>query len=75
MGSGMNTHKQNDAMERLRILEKAVVNLAESVRKSEARIDSEITDVLGELKALKLYLSRSAPDFKTQFPGLRQKVK
>ncbi len=71
----MGKQNQNDTSERLKILEKAVINLAEAVRKKDARVDVEMADVLAELKALKLYLSRSTPDFKKQFPELRQKVK
>jgi hypothetical protein len=31
--------------------------------------------VLGELKAIKLYLSRTMPEFKKDFPGILRKLK
>ena len=64
-----------DAAERLRILEKAVTSLADSQRKRETDVDDEIRDILVELKALKVFLSRSLPDFKKQFPEIQRKIK
>ncbi|HWR73244.1 MAG TPA: hypothetical protein VN604_08740 [Nitrospirota bacterium] len=71
-----NTRKNGgDTAERLRILEKAVASLADSQRKRETDVDDEIRDILVELKALKVFLSRSLPDFKKQFPEIQRKVK
>jgi len=65
----------NDLTERVKIQEKALGNMAETLRKREAEFDEELHDVLEELKALKLFLTRSNPDFKKQFPEIRKKVK
>ncbi len=64
-----------DLTERVRIQERALQNLADTLRKREAEFDEEMRDVLEELKALKLFLTRSVPDFKKQFPEIRKKVK
>lgn len=73
----MPTNRKNggEAAERLRILEKALTSLADSQKKREAAVDDEIRDILVELKALKVFLSRSLPDFKKQFPEIQRKVK
>ncbi len=71
-----NTRKNGgDAADRLRILEKAVTSLADSQRKRDAAVDDEIRDILVELKALKVFLARSQPEFKKQFPEIQRKVK
>ncbi len=65
----------NDLSERMKIQEKALLNLAATLQRKDAEYEEEIRDVLEDLKALKLFLSRNAPDFKKEFPGLRKKVK
>ncbi len=65
----------NDLRERVKIQEKAVAGLADSVKKQEAVFEEEMEDVIEELKAIKLYLSRTMPDFKKQFPDIRKKIK
>ncbi len=65
----------NDLSERMKIQEKALLNLAVALQKKDAEYEEEIRDVLEDLKALKLFLSRNAPDFKKEFPELRKKVK
>jgi len=65
----------NNTAERLRIQEKALSNLADSLKKYEAEFAGEINDVEAELKALKVFLARNIPEFKKQFPEIRQKVK
>ena len=64
-----------EAAERLRILEKAVTSLADSQKKRETAVDDEIRDIFVELKALKVFLARSLPEFKKQFPEIQRKVK
>jgi len=61
--------------ERIRILERAVDGLGDSLRKRSAAFDEEIGELQAELKALKLFLSRSVPEFKKQFPEIRRKVR
>ena len=60
--------------ERLKIQEKALSNLADSQKKHEAEVSEEIHDILVELKALKLFLSRNIPEFKKQFPEIQRKL-
>ncbi len=65
----------NELAERVKIQEKALQNLADMLKKRDAEYGEELRDVLEELKALKMFLARSAPDFKRQFPEIRKKVK
>jgi len=60
--------------ERLTILEKALSNLADSQEKHKTAVDEEIHDILVELKALKLFLSRTIPEFRKQFPEIQRKL-
>lgn len=72
----MNSMKRADGTaERLKIQEKALSNLADTLKKHETAYDEEIRDILSELKALKLFLSRNNPEFKKQFPEIQRKVK
>jgi hypothetical protein len=72
----MNDKKSaNDVMERLKIQEKALSNLADSLKKHEVETVDEIRDIQAELKALKLFLARNIPEFKKQFPEIQGKVK
>jgi hypothetical protein len=66
---------KDDAFERVRILEKAVANLGDTLRKRDSEYDEELHDILTELKALKLFLSRNLPEFKKQFPEIQCKVR
>jgi hypothetical protein len=66
---------KDDALERVRILEKAVANLGDALRKRDSEYDEELHDILTELKALKLFLSRNLPEFKKQFPEIQRKVR
>lgn len=66
---------KDDALERVRILEKAVANLGDTLRKRDGEYDEELHDILTELKALKLFLSRNIPEFKKQFPEIQRKVR
>lgn len=70
-----NKKSAGEVAERLKILEKAVSALADTLKKRDDDIDEEIRDVFLELKALKLFLSRNTPEFKKQFPEIRQKVR
>jgi hypothetical protein len=67
--------KNGDALERVRILEKAVANLGDVLRKRDDSYAEEFGDILKELKALKMFLSRNMPEFKEQFPQIQQKVR
>ncbi len=72
----MNAGKSaNGTAERLKIQEKALSNLADSVKKYEVETGEEIRDIQAELKALKMFLSRNVPEFKKQFPEIQRKVK
>ena len=72
----MNDKKSaNDVMERLKIQEKALSNLADSLKRHEVETVEEIRDIQAELKALKLFLARNIPEFKKQFPEIQGKVK
>jgi hypothetical protein len=64
----------NGAAGRLKIQEKALSNLADSQKKLEAEVGEEIHDIMVELKALKLFLSRNIPEFKKQFPEIQRKL-
>ncbi len=65
----------NGTAERLRIQEKALSNLADTLKRQEAEYAEEIRDIQAELKALKMFLARTIPDFKKQFPEIQRKVK
>lgn len=65
----------NGNTDRVRILEKALGNLGDSLKKRDVQVDEDIGEIKAELKALKLYLARSLPDFKKQFPEVRRKVR
>jgi len=72
----MNDKKsENSMMERLRIQEKALSNLADALKKNEIETAEEIKDIQAELKALMLLLARNIPEFKKQFPEIQRKVK
>jgi hypothetical protein len=66
---------KDDALERVKILEKAVANLGDTLKKRDSEYDEELHDILTELKALKLFLSRNMPEFKKQFPEIQRKVR
>jgi hypothetical protein len=65
----------NDIRERVKIEERALSNLADSLKKHEAESAEEIKDIQAELKALKVFLGRNIPEFKKQFPEIQGKVK
>ncbi len=65
----------NGIIERLKIQERALTNLADSLKKHEVETVEEIKDIQSELKALKLFLARNIPEFKKQFPEIQGKVK
>jgi len=72
----MNNRKnENGNAERLKIQEKALSNLADTLKKHEVEVEEEIKDIQAELKALKMFLTRSMPDFKKQFPEIQRKLK
>lgn len=65
----------NGIIEWLKIQERALSNLADSLKKHEVETTEEIKDIQTELKALKLFLTRNVPEFKKQFPEIEGKVK
>ena len=72
----MNNKKStNGTAERLKIQEKALSNLADTLKKRELEAAEEIKDIQAELKALKLFLARNSPEFKKQFPEIQRKLK
>ena len=72
----MNNRKStNGTAERLKIQEKALSNLADSLKRYEVEAEEEIKDIQAELKALKMFLSRTLPEFKKQFPEIQRKLK
>lgn len=71
----MNNKTILEISEHLKIQEQALSNLADAIRKRNAESDEEIKDILVDLKALKMFLTRNMPGFKIQFPELRSKVK
>ena len=66
---------KDDAADRVRILEKAVANLGDTLKKRNDEFDENQRDIVRELKALKLFLSRNLPEFKKQFAEIHHKVK
>ena len=70
-----NKRNANGIAERLKIQEKALSNLADSLKKHGSEVDEEIGDILSELKALKMFLSRNIPEFKKEFPEIQRKLK
>lgn len=66
---------EGDVAERVKILEKAIASLADGQKTRSMNVDEEIADILRELKGIKLFLSRSAPDFRKQFPEIQRKIK
>jgi len=66
---------RDDAADRVRILEKAVANLGDTLKKRDFELDETQRDMVRELKAMKLFLSRNMPEFKKQFPEIHRKVR
>jgi hypothetical protein len=65
----------SDLEERVKILEKALQDMADTLRKRETEFDEDFREVFEELKALKLFLSRNMPEFRKQFPDIHRKIK
>jgi hypothetical protein len=66
---------ENTADERVRILEKAVANIADALKKRDSQLDEGLRDIDKEFKVLKLFLARTMPEFKKEFLEIRRKVK
>jgi hypothetical protein len=64
-----------DAEGRIRILEKAVANLGDALKKRDVEFGGDLRDIAKELKALKVYLGRNMPEFRKQYPDICSKVK
>ena len=71
----MDTKGNGGSVERIKIQEKALSNLADTMKKHEDQLADEIRDIQSELKALKLFLARHIPEFKKQFPEIQRKLK
>ncbi len=72
----MNSRRNgNGNADRLKIQEKALSNLADTLKRHELEAAEEIRDIQAELKALKLFLTRTIPEFKKQFPEIQRKFK
>jgi hypothetical protein len=69
------TKNASGSAERLKIQEKALSNLADTLKKYNVESAEEIKDIQAELKALKLFLSRNIPAFKKEFPEIQRKLK
>ena len=65
----------NGVGERLKIQERALSNLADTLKKHATVSREEMKDIQAELKALKLFLARTMPEFKEQFPEIQRKLK
>ena len=66
---------KDDAADRVRILEKAVANLGDTLKKRDFELDENQGDMVRELKAMKVFLSRNMPEFKKQFAEIHRKVR
>jgi hypothetical protein len=71
----MDRKGNGSSTERIKIQEKALSNLADTMKKHEDQLVDEIRDIQSELKALKLFLARHIPEFKKQFPEIQRKLK
>ena len=67
--------RMNGGAASVRILEKAVDNLGDAMRKRVRATEEDLAEVQAELKAIKLFLARNLPEFKKQYPGIRGKVR
>jgi hypothetical protein len=65
----------NSIMEWLKIQDRALSNLADSLKKHEVGTMEAIKDIQTELKALKMFLARNIPEFQKQFPEIQTKLK
>ena len=70
-----NTKSGTDTRERLKIQETALSNLSDAVKQHVVKNAKDLHDIQTELKALKLFLARTMPDFKQQFPEIQRKLK
>lgn len=61
--------------ERIRILETAVANLADALKKRDDERDEDLRDIVKEFKALKMFLARTMPGFKKDFLEVEKKVR
>lgn len=60
--------------ERIKLLEKEIETLTERVVTLEKALH-EFKELDREIRAIKLYLSKSNPEFKAQYPEIVKKVK
>lgn len=71
----MERKNNGGSADRIKIQEKALSNLADTLKKHDSEVTEELGDIKAELKALKLFLARNIPEFKKQFPEIQRKVK
>jgi len=65
--------KDSDLKEKFGLLEKEVATLSDKLASMDA-IKDAIIDIQKELKAFKIFLSRTYPEFKNQFPEIIKKL-
>jgi hypothetical protein len=65
----------DDTDERVSILEKAVANLADFMKKRDAERDEDLRDIMKEFKAMKMFLARAVPGFKKEILEIEGKMK
>ncbi|MEM2956625.1 MAG: hypothetical protein QW041_03585 [Candidatus Pacearchaeota archaeon] len=59
--------------EKIKIIEKEIITLTEKIENLEKAITS-LSELKNEVKALKLYLNRLNPDFKSEYPKIIKKI-
>ena len=65
--------EEKSLKERLNLLEKEIATLTDQVERINKQL-KELSDVKDEIKGLKLFLGRSHPEFKSEFPEIMQKI-
>lgn len=59
--------------EKMKLIEKEIITLTEKIERLEKDI-AIIEELKNEVKALKLYLNRINPDFKSKYPEIIKKI-
>lgn len=59
--------------EKIKLLEQELVTLVDKLTEIESKL-KDVDDVKDEIKAIKLFLGREYPNFKSTFPELLKKV-
>lgn len=66
--------KEVELREKIKHIERGL-NLLGDELENVKRLKREIEDIKAEIKALKIYLGRVNPDFKSQYPEIVKKLK